>query len=420
MSVTVPLTFSPMKKVGLVEVAGSYNDWSKVAMTETTPGASGEFLRTFGEWSICVKLDPGTHQYKYIVDGEWVVDPECATVDNNLGGLNNIVTVEGKIKLDSDSSCQSLENVGSYIQEISIDAAASFTPEVLEKFLIPRISKNTKVELTGSIQLNSALAFVMNNCPNQKYRLNILYFDDTVECSVDVDNTKSQTNELETTVTWTGEGMKIKFAEDYTTLNWFHHHIKNVCHKWNIDVLQCVDPVPRDTTMITIQEAIANAKVLHLYDFRCDEPVQSSSLGPTSYRTKKRVKVDYHTSLSGLHPQLLDNLLTNTDCVELINCCSLGTDIWKKWAHLVETKREEGSLVLRDIKIWHLDVREAGEYFARVASQVEYVSLEGCSKTTEEQWKQVVDSVENNKSVLRKFETSFLEKELYYGVSSTN
>jgi hypothetical protein len=42
-----------------------------------------------------VKLAPGTYQYKFVIDGTWCADPECADfVQNEHGTLNSVITVK--------------------------------------------------------------------------------------------------------------------------------------------------------------------------------------------------------------------------------------------------------------------------------------------------------------------------------------
>ncbi len=44
-----------------------------------------------GAWTATVNLAPGTHTYRFIVDGEWRDDPECAIhVPNPYGGQNMV------------------------------------------------------------------------------------------------------------------------------------------------------------------------------------------------------------------------------------------------------------------------------------------------------------------------------------------
>jgi 5'-AMP-activated protein kinase regulatory beta subunit len=41
-----------------------------------------------------VPLDPGRHEYKFLVDGEWSEDPHAESVANPLGTRNSVITVE--------------------------------------------------------------------------------------------------------------------------------------------------------------------------------------------------------------------------------------------------------------------------------------------------------------------------------------
>ena len=42
-----------------------------------------------GIWRATVKLPPGEHQYRFLVDGEWRDDPDCARrAPNPFGGEN--------------------------------------------------------------------------------------------------------------------------------------------------------------------------------------------------------------------------------------------------------------------------------------------------------------------------------------------
>jgi 1,4-alpha-glucan branching enzyme len=44
-----------------------------------------------GVWSTSVELTPGTHQYRFIVDGQWCEDPGCAQRAPNPFGTQNSV-----------------------------------------------------------------------------------------------------------------------------------------------------------------------------------------------------------------------------------------------------------------------------------------------------------------------------------------
>jgi 1,4-alpha-glucan branching enzyme len=66
-----------------VAVAGSFNQWS----TKKTP------LRKEGEcWTTTLKLPRGRYEYRFVVDGQWVSDPNAKeSVANPFGGSNSVL-----------------------------------------------------------------------------------------------------------------------------------------------------------------------------------------------------------------------------------------------------------------------------------------------------------------------------------------
>jgi 1,4-alpha-glucan branching enzyme len=44
-----------------------------------------------GTWSVSVALPPGTHPYRFIVDGQWCDDPQCTLRVPNPYGTENMV-----------------------------------------------------------------------------------------------------------------------------------------------------------------------------------------------------------------------------------------------------------------------------------------------------------------------------------------
>jgi hypothetical protein len=64
-----------------VELAGSFTDWEPGhSLHESTPGV----------WTVLVPLEPGVHDYTFVVDGdEWVVDPYAPKVPDSFGGSNS-------------------------------------------------------------------------------------------------------------------------------------------------------------------------------------------------------------------------------------------------------------------------------------------------------------------------------------------
>lgn len=73
-----------------VLVAGTFNDWQ--------PSANPMIPQGNGKWSTTIRLKPGHHEYRFVVDGHWLNDPLAEIlVANPFGGLNCVV----EVKLDT-------------------------------------------------------------------------------------------------------------------------------------------------------------------------------------------------------------------------------------------------------------------------------------------------------------------------------
>ena len=71
-----------------VYLAGSFNEWSTTAKKMA-------YKTKAGIYSATVQLAPGEYQYKFVIDGTWCADPECADfVQNDHGTLNSVITVK--------------------------------------------------------------------------------------------------------------------------------------------------------------------------------------------------------------------------------------------------------------------------------------------------------------------------------------
>ena len=70
-----------------VYVAGTFNDWDpKDCPLKDNPNS--------GIYKATLALPPGRHEYKFVVNGEWHVDPNCSEwVPNGQGSLNSVVSV---------------------------------------------------------------------------------------------------------------------------------------------------------------------------------------------------------------------------------------------------------------------------------------------------------------------------------------
>jgi len=83
------VTFSVHADPGsTVSLAGDFNNWDAAAKPMTDANGTGEF-------SVTILLPPGQYEYKFVINGAWCVDPECADwVQNSLGTLNSLRRVE--------------------------------------------------------------------------------------------------------------------------------------------------------------------------------------------------------------------------------------------------------------------------------------------------------------------------------------
>lgn len=88
----------------IVQIAGTFTSWQPVDMlpppahnanTTTATGSGGPGAQTErGYWTLNRHLEPGEHQYKYVVDGKWMHDEKKDTIENEMGSKNNVIRIE--------------------------------------------------------------------------------------------------------------------------------------------------------------------------------------------------------------------------------------------------------------------------------------------------------------------------------------
>jgi hypothetical protein len=72
----------------LVVLTGTFNNWNQSQLL---------FAREGDGWACRLDLDPGVYQYKFIVDGDWLLDPSNPdTAEDEAGNVNNVIEVKGK------------------------------------------------------------------------------------------------------------------------------------------------------------------------------------------------------------------------------------------------------------------------------------------------------------------------------------
>jgi 1,4-alpha-glucan branching enzyme len=83
----VPVRFEFTDKAAhSVFVAGSFNDWKPEAK-ELHPGGTGLWWKE-------TPLKPGSYEYCFVVDGQWIPDPQAKeTAPNPFGGKNSVLKV---------------------------------------------------------------------------------------------------------------------------------------------------------------------------------------------------------------------------------------------------------------------------------------------------------------------------------------
>lgn len=95
--VTKPLvkhtfTFLPESSSQLVVVMGGFNDWSRTALPLHDADGDGILERI-------VYLKPERHEYKFVVDGQELIDPDNPIfISNNIGGWNSILDLSSHKK----------------------------------------------------------------------------------------------------------------------------------------------------------------------------------------------------------------------------------------------------------------------------------------------------------------------------------
>ncbi len=82
---SVRFAFKPAGGGKKVELAGEFSDWMPRTMRKQKDGS---FVSV-------VELLPGSHEYKFIVDGKWIVDPDNGTRALSAAGTINSVAQVG-------------------------------------------------------------------------------------------------------------------------------------------------------------------------------------------------------------------------------------------------------------------------------------------------------------------------------------
>jgi len=83
-------TYEPDEDDSLVVVMGGFNDWSRRQLNMADGDGDGILTKT-------VFLEPQKHEYKFVVNGEELIDPRNQVfVSNNIGGWNSILDLSNQ------------------------------------------------------------------------------------------------------------------------------------------------------------------------------------------------------------------------------------------------------------------------------------------------------------------------------------
>jgi 1,4-alpha-glucan branching enzyme len=78
-------------------IAGTFDNWRPDAKPMHSLGG--------GRWMKETVLQPGTYEYRLVVDGQWIPDPLAKeTVSNPFGGRNSVLRVAGTPEASHRSS----------------------------------------------------------------------------------------------------------------------------------------------------------------------------------------------------------------------------------------------------------------------------------------------------------------------------
>jgi len=114
-----------------VFITGTFSNWKTIPM-----------VRSHGDFVTIVDLAEGEHEYKFLVDGQWMHDPTEPVIDNGIGSKNNVISVKKSDfevfdALDIDSSATSTQGQEDYGQEVPVPRPLEkATPPILPPHLL--------------------------------------------------------------------------------------------------------------------------------------------------------------------------------------------------------------------------------------------------------------------------------------------
>ena len=81
----VTFEIKPPKPAKEVLLSGDFTNWVPTPMKKLKDGS----------FSTSISLESGTHEYKFVVDGQWAIDPDnVQTTWNPLGTMNSVAGID--------------------------------------------------------------------------------------------------------------------------------------------------------------------------------------------------------------------------------------------------------------------------------------------------------------------------------------
>ncbi len=140
--------------ISAVYVAGSFNGWNPQADAMTNTQGS--------IWEVTLTLPEGDHQYKFVVDGNWINDPSNNNkAPDGLGGFNNTITV-------GPCNDPSLQVASHSTQGSTFTATLTFVPGASGAGLggTPTVTVDRQVAPAGSVSVNgNTITLKLSNLP---------------------------------------------------------------------------------------------------------------------------------------------------------------------------------------------------------------------------------------------------------------
>lgn len=132
-----------------VFIAGDFNGWGRTPME----------MDENGFWTIVIELRPGRYEYKYIVDGEWVSDPDNPVVSGGYQNSVIVVNKNGDVLMPYTSSI-SFSGVNRMMMQYEKDSLSLMDIDVIFdiNLFLSSVEAWTRLRYSGSIYLQRAEA----------------------------------------------------------------------------------------------------------------------------------------------------------------------------------------------------------------------------------------------------------------------